>query len=326
MTDKFNVNNLAFFVRGIINPLLFSMRFKSPVDISKSILLFGSYRGGTTWIGDMLSSIPGSGVIYEPTHVKNFPAAKQAGITNRIYIDRDAGWEDGIKFFDSLFKTEIYNSWTLSEVNPFSALSVETWIFKIIGSSTLAPWILNNFDLRKPVMIIRHPAAIYASRMSRGWTHMGKNKLADKAFFTANPRYWHIYERVETPVEVFAMRWCIDQLYLLSLGDRIHRVSFEKLQTEGPETLAPLFNSWNLPIPAKIEQAFDRPSSKVSRSFNTDRSKILSKWKTQLAPDVIEQIMSIVRDFELNFYHQDEQPDYHQLDRIIPKLGEQKYA
>ena len=153
----------------------------------KPILVTGSHRSGTTWVGRMLAAAPDMFYIHEPFSVSDAPSR---GICKTrfdywyTYVTRqnESGFYEPIRNMLQL-KYDLVGGWQTyrlrglprgicREYLPFS------W-HRLRGSKALikdpmaffsAEWLAERFDMNV-VMVVRHPAAFVSSIKKLGWHH-----------------------------------------------------------------------------------------------------------------------------------------------------------
>ena len=106
----------------------------------------------------------------------------------------------------------------------------------------------------------------------------------------------------------------------LSLQPRpFHVVTYEALATRGSEALLPLFADWGLEVPAALEASLRRASSttKSGSMHGSTHSQPIDQWKKRLTKDQISRVLRVVRDFGMDFYTEECEPDYDRLTRVF---------
>ncbi len=313
---KLNSNNLKLLARGHINPLLLQFTQQSEPDLSKTILISGCNRSGTTWLAELIALLPRTGIIFEPLHIQNVKQAKKAGFLSRNYHFPGTEWPEGEAFLTKVLGGQVLNSWTTSHLPISISEPIERWVVKDIATNPMLGWIIEKFPILPPILLMRHPCAVLASIYKRGWGgSMSMYIKADQAFRDRYPQFEHIFKNIKTVEEVFAARWCIDYFLPLSLREThpFELVSYEQLVVDGPAVLEPVFQRLGFDMPTKIEAAFNKPSAKVSEDFLADKSKKLSKWRDTLSKDQVSNVLNTLKAFGMDFYTDDPEPDYSRL-------------
>ncbi|HUE86426.1 MAG TPA: sulfotransferase [Vicinamibacterales bacterium] len=304
-----------------MNPLLGTLTADRDYDIENTIFVAGWARSGTTWLAEVLSTIPKSAILFEPLHTERVPQAVAAGFPPAELLAPGGGTPAQRLFMERVLRGEILNWWTCS-CNPLErAIRPKVWIVKEIQANYLLDWILGTFPIRRAVLIVRHPCATIASRLSQGWTPKNAEvKVKQYAALRKFPHLAALCHDLEDPFEVMAARWCIMNYVPLSLRPRpFHVVAYESLATRGARDLAPVFADWKLEMPAAIADTLGRASSttKAEAIQGTTHNKSLGQWKKTLTRDQIARILRVVRTFGMDFYTDDLEPDYDRLNRTL---------
>lgn len=156
-------------------------------------IIAGSARSGTTWVVDALSTANGAGTLFEPLNPDAI--AQAVPLANQRLAETDEAAHARV-FFDELFNGAYRNLWTLgrayhAELRPGPQQSLPKvvrklgaavtnywrygrpspgggWIYKLVRASLMLGWLEQNYDARI-AFVIRHPGAVVASRVRRGW-------------------------------------------------------------------------------------------------------------------------------------------------------------
>ena len=309
--------------RGLFNPVLARLTADRHYDLRKTILVAGWARSGTTWLAEALSAIPRSAILFEPFHPERVPEAASADFATAGILAPGEGTPAQKLFMQRVLEGRVLNWWTCSS-NPLArAVRPDVWIVKEIRANYLLEWILGTFPVHRAVLIVRHPCATVASRMSQGWSPGHADTKVKQ--FAALRRYPHLQalcRDLSDPVEVLAARWCIMNYVPLILRPRpFHVLAYESVATRGVEALGPLFADWGLDVPSTLEASLRRASSttKAGSMQGIVHSQPIDQWKRKLTPDQIARILKVVRRFGMDCYSEECEPDY---DRLTAPLVE----
>jgi len=288
-------------------------------------LMTSSPRSGSTMLGNALKIIPRSFVLFEPLHLRQVSEAKAAGFLWRTYVSPETKWGNGKLFLKKVFEGKVINDWTRREMAFCESLRANKLVVKFVRASQLLPWICNNFEIQKPILLIRHPCAVIASQLksSSDWNNTSRPEAPE--FIKNFPLFKSVLQSTETEEEYLAAQWALDQLPALTQikSEGIIAITYEELIIHPKETLSKIFKSWNLDV--DIDDAVSRlkkPSSVVHKSGISG----IDGWKRQLSTDQIHKILSITTKFGLTFYGKDELPNLellhsHALPEIICEAG-----
>ena len=307
--------------RAALNPMLANLTADRDYRLQDTIFIAGWARSGTTWLAEAFNTIPRSAILFEPLHAQRVPEAAAAGFSEKTMLSPGEGTKSQQRFMDRVLQGRVLNWWTCS-ANPINrSIRPKLWIVKETRANYLIEWILATFPIRRSVLIVRHPCATVASRLAQGWTAQDAQlKIKNRAARSRFPHLDALCQNREDPYEVLAARWCLTNYVPLSLRPRpFHIVAYESLATRGTEDLAPIFADWGLEMPGVIEESLGRASvtTKAGSMQGATHHKPIDHWKRALTHDQIRRILGVVRDFGMDFYTEDPEPDYDRLRGLV---------
>jgi len=305
-----------FLVRGVCNSILLNTICRRDFDITKTLVVAGSSRSGSTWLAEIVSAAPGYGQIFEPLNPSQVKAARKAGIiTHDIFVDRGTDWPAGKDFMRKVLQGQILTPWTSSQIPLSKTKDISCLVVKFVRANMLLGWLCANFPIKPPALIIRHPCATIASQAKKGWPCVPLTWTSP--FFTRYPELKKRCQSLVRPEEVRAIRWCMQYFVPLSQPGPYPFVllSYESLVRHGEEELARLYGRWGLlPVPAEAFAMLRRPSKTVTGESQVVLGKDpLVGWKKYLSKMEVANILKVVDIFGLNFYTDAIEPDYERL-------------
>ncbi len=294
-------------------------------DISKTLVISGSPRSGTTWIAQLFAQIPKACIIWEPLHLRWQPDLVELGFTWRTIIDPQATWPEGHKLLCDILSGRRLNLHTTHMCNLRQIITRRLWIVKFVRASGILNWLTRNFTIRPPIVAVRHPCAVVSSQMHRRrihktatengtlskW-HQGLPNFA-KDFLSKYPQFESVLMRAKTWEDILAVIWCMDTYQAVTPTGQSPWIilPYEKLVVDGKNTLRTLFSHLNLPWSDEFVQGLFRPSATVVPGSNVFKGlDPLTGWQARLSESQIERILSVVNDFDLRFYSEEPEPNY----------------
>lgn len=275
--------------------------------LNNVFVVTSSPRSGSTLLGQALTSIPRSCLLFEPLHLRQVPEAEAADFSWRTHIDPDKSWPQGENFLKGVFKGNVVNNWTAREMSVFRACLANKLVVKFVRANRLLPWMCNTFHLPSPVFLIRHPCAVVASQLGFGWK--GNQRPQTPSFLHQYPRFHQALEQTNSIEEFLASLWALDQLPALLTPYPHHwtTVTYEELILQPERTLSTIFENWKLDVDlASAISSLKVPSSVVSKTGISG----IEGWRTKLSDRQIEKILRTVNAFGINFYSHELEPDY----------------
>lgn len=320
LLDRPLKKSCALFLRGKINPL--TLRWTGPrgYELSKTLVIAGSPRSGTTWLAELVCMIPDSALLFEPLNLHRVSLARLAGFNWRTYVDQNEKWAKGEEFLETVLRGKLLNAWTTSHIPLKRSLCVRRWVVKFVRANMMLRWLGDRFPIPAPLFIIRHPCATVASQLQQKWSKpMGAPQVPK--FMAAYPQFTEVLEKLHEPEEFLAVRWCIEN-YAPLAGAHPHPfqiVSYEGLVRDGRKELQRIFETWNIELPKQTLTQLENPSMTTKkRSLQLRGVDRLESWKRVLSADQIDRILRIVKAFGLDFYGEASQPDYDRLHGSSP--------
>lgn len=228
-------------------------------DLHKSILVAGTARSGTTWLGDILAAqLPGR-VMFEPFHPRKVKAFSRYQYFH--YMRPHEEDEALAAYCHRIFSGDIRDRWI---DNYTEVLSPQYRIIKEIRANLMLKWIHLHFPQVRQLFIMRHPCAVVLSRMTLNW-----DTDRDLESFLAQPKLleddlgekMQIMREALSPEEKHAVIWCIHNLIPLQQfpQDELNLVFYEHLCLQPEIELPRLFQLIQLDYEPSLFR-LDKPS------------------------------------------------------------------
>lgn len=276
-------------------------------DPKKNVIITGSPRSGTTWLQELFCSIEKTYPIFEPLHLDECQKFKELGFTWMQYIPEDYDWPEARELFGKLFRGQYLTPWMILQGDVNGLRNADFLIIKFVRANSLLPWLVNQFDIRPPIYILRHPCASVASQMKTHWYTASKFTIPKTRFPEQYTKYEPILKNINTKLEYVAARWCLDNIVPLSHSGNNKlwiTVYYENLITNPKEEVTYIFNRLNMELPRNIWDKINKPSAMTDRNSPLRQNNIeqLSKWKNELSEKDIDTILAMIKKFEISIY------------------------
>lgn len=290
-------------------------------DIKNTVVICGAPRSGTTWLFEMLLRIiPRSFGIFEPLHLTSHKRVQKVGFSWRPYIAPGQSWPEAEKLFADILHASKINLWDAYQYpmrpHVLSQLAkANTYIVKFCRANRLLKWMVETYPVKPPILLIRHPCAVVASRLGFDWDHL-KRSVSIPEHLKELPRINKIAKKLSTIEEQVAFEWCLD--YYIPLSEpKPHPwtlVTYEKLVTDGVRELDRLMESLGCEATQDFSELLKRPSAAPTSDSSVAQGKSpLSNWRSRLNWKQQNRILSVVAEFGLDFYSEKLEPDYERL-------------
>ena len=313
-----------------LDKILFINRAK--VNIHDTIIILGTPRSGTTWLMEILNTIPEYTYLFEPINPVYSTEAFDVGFTSRTYRLYDDEWPAGENFLKDIFSGHKFGFLSSYKIKPeviMRRILGKKLIVKFIRLNRLLPWIAKRFQLRGIFFIIRHPCAVVASQLKTEVFGYHPKSPPYKGIFPPieyvldeatkieglNPDLLNKLKKIKTKEEILALAWCLDNYVHLSFPKPYPwtTIFYEKLILDGRKELTRIFKEIDEKVPRSAIRLLREPSMLTMKNDLKVVDNIeeqLGKWKKNLSKKQIERILSIVSDFGLDFYTEEIEPDY----------------
>jgi len=309
---------VKFLFRGFTSTLLLKIFHRSGFNLSESILIFGSTRSGSTWLAEVVSSIQGNIQIFEPMNNDYIHEADDLGIDRHLFLSARDEDQPKKNYFERVLSGKLLNPWLCSQVSPVRALFAKRLVVKFVRGNMIIDWLVRQFAILPPALVIRHPCAIVASQLGKGWTP-SKQKLLQNRFFEHYPEFRSQCEELDKPEQYAALAWCMRYFSPLALAAPrpFLLVSYESLVMDGEKQLTYLFDVWGLEFGADIKRRLMKPSNTVTEKSQVQKGRNpLAGWKSQLSEEQVGNIIKVLEIFGMTFYSEALEPDYAALERF----------
>ena len=302
----------------------------SLISKEDNIIISGMPRGGTTWLAEILLNIHGTALLWEPLHHTVLRNSKYKDFSIKLgtlpYIPEDSDWKEAHVFFDKLLGGKIIlkeyifrNSlkYLDKEINLFRN---KRWIIKSCRMNLLLPWITNNFDIKPPIFLIRHPLAVVASQLRhKAFNEIHPNTLIDNKLLYPSiyNQFSHIIENLKTNEEALAAFWCLNNISTIKHSNNNIKwitVSYERLINRSEEELKRILSRLNIPFDPFILENINSPSFTTKNGSPIKKGgNQLTGWKNSLKQDQVNRILKVVEAFGIEEYSDEVEPNYNKL-------------
>jgi len=270
-------------------------------DLERSLLIAGTARSGTTWLGDLIASQIPCRIMFEPFNPDL--VHEYRGFYYFQYMRPESQDRDLYAFAQKVFTGQIRNRW-IDHQNEH--LRPHHRLIKEIRANLSLKWLHENFPAVPIVFLLRHPCAVVLSRIELGWATdsdieplLAQSELVDD--FLGD--HLEFIKAAKTEEEKHAIIWSISNLVPLNqfMPGELKIIYYENLCTQPQIELSGLLASIGQNDESPRLDKINRPSqtSRITSAVVTGRDKI-THWKQKLRPSQIDTILRVVESFGLN--------------------------
>ncbi|HEY8082573.1 MAG TPA: hypothetical protein VIE64_03310 [Solirubrobacterales bacterium] len=282
-------------------------------DLSRTALVLGSGRSGTTWLAESIARQHRSRLLFEPFHPQ-LGAIREGA---RLFLDPTENPSVFERSVRRILSGRVRGAY-IDEIR--IARLPRGRIVKDVHAANLLPWLRTNHPAVPVVYVVRHPIAASLSRLRSDTfygigdylaTPPGREDAEDSPVAAWLPLYDTYRDHPEPLVRLVA-EWCIENVYpLRGSDDAGGALTFYENAVLDPVSeltrLGELCAGALGParVPPKIGQlrrpsAMDwrRTAAEAHRSGEWER--LLGSWTSEVPGPVVERCLSILSDFGLD--------------------------
>jgi hypothetical protein len=269
---------------------------------SKTIILAGSGRSGTTWLGDIIAADWRFRIIFEPFDARKVPEAKAAGISLRPYCSPQESCLDLYHFTQRVLAGKVRNPWVDQQGRRPWAWRL---LLKTIRTTLLLGWMDEQFH--PPIVyLIRHPGAVVASRRRLGWeTHLDVLLAQPNLMRDYLGPVKQIIEAARTEVQKQAVMWCVENM--VPLNQLAHYpwlfCTYEHLYQEPEKEAGRLLRDLGLKETPARRRAIHKLSHVTQEQSALKTGKdVLTAWQQEFSAQEVADMAAILCSFGLDLY------------------------
>jgi hypothetical protein len=297
--------------------------------VKRNILVTGSHRSGSTWVGQMLAEAPGAGYIHEPFNIEVVRGRLAKPFPNWFqYIDDGNAGQFTSYLSDIIdFKYPLIRAMGASRSSRDAARVISDGtraaVHRVRGDRAIvkdpiaifsAEWMAKEFDMDILVMI-RHPAAFCSSLKMKNWRFDFNNflrqpKIMDRVLwkFEKEIREHSAVQRDITSEGILLWN-CIHQLIAIYRHDHPSWlfVTHEDMSFNPVSRFRAIYASLGLEFTPRVEWkildssgAHNPTEQTPRREYVRDSKKNIRNWEKRLTDSEIAQI----RDCTSELFHQ----------------------
>jgi hypothetical protein len=297
--------------------ILYVLKHLKKFNPDEQILIFSDPRGGSTWLTEIIHTIPNTAIIWEPFNINEVEAVKKLGFGWRQYIPENQSWPEAKKVITKICSGKIVNEWTMLVTGVKDYYRSNQLIVKICRGNMLLPWIANQIKFKfSPIYLVRHPFAVVSSQIKQGgWNSPFKKFEAPKIPFNGVYQdHNEFLSTLTTKEEILTAYWCLTNK--IPLNHRYNNkkwitVYYEDLLLNPESNINRIFQKWGLPVPLDIFLKIQQKSYTTNKNTNIlDTNTQLFKWKDNFTDDQLKKMMAVLDYFHIQIYSTSALPHY----------------
>jgi len=300
----------------------------------KPILITGSHRSGSTWVGKMIGLSPSVVYIQEPfnlVHRRDICGAEFKYWFTYICEQNESLY---YKDINDCVKLKYNYQEGLRSINNFRSLARVTRdsvLFPLLKISKVRPlikdpialfsadWLARNFDMQV-VVLIRHPAAFAGSLKESSWRHPFDHFVKQPLLMNNLPQNFReeIEEYANNKKEIVdqaILLWNLIHFVILKYREDNPNwifIKHEDISRDPMGEFSKLYSKLNLNYANNIRKkiaSFSRSESGIqdkNMKIVRDSKSNISSWKKRLTKDEIQRVKCGTQDIASCFYKEEE--------------------
>jgi hypothetical protein len=300
---------------------------------TKPILITGSHRSGSTWVGKMIAEAPSVIYIHEPFN-KDFPpgpgicSAKFENWFTYVTHENESNFYKPLKNTIEL-RYDLFNALrSIKSKKDIKYLKEYVIFFKhrLQGSTPIikdplalfsAEWLAERFNMNV-VVLIRHPAAFVSSLKKKGWKY-SFSQFLEQPLLLKNHLYPFEAEireytaRKQDIVNQAILLWRIIHYMIIQYQEK-HKdwifIRHEDISRDPLQGFQTLFSKLNLEFSEHAKEVIKQYSSSENpreavnnKTFLMRNSELnIWNWRDRLASSEVEKVRNGVEDVSKVFY------------------------
>jgi hypothetical protein len=276
---------------------------------SRSLLVVGSARSGTTWLAEVLADSLHGRLVFEPLRTETVPLARPVRFGH--FLDPGRAPDPTVAHvLDKIMAGRVRTRWT-DEYN--TVRFARCRVVKEIRATNLLPWIVRRYPRTPVVYLLRHPVPSSWSVAQLGWPDKLQQFLGQESLMQGPlAPFGTVIDAAAgstDPFHRFVLRWCLENFVPTELLDagQAHVVFYEHLVEDPRAELARLSaflrrfspGTWNV----RLEGAdtFSTPSHTNYRGTDVaSGSDRLDDWVGEVSAPQVEAALALVNAFGLD--------------------------
>ncbi|HXW76054.1 MAG TPA: sulfotransferase, partial [Candidatus Eremiobacteraceae bacterium] len=274
-------------------------------DPTRTVLVVGMGRSGTTWLAELLNYRNTHRLVFEPFYHRKVALA--VNFTDHQYLRPDNDDPRFVRPALAILSGQVRCNWT-DQYN--RRLIGNRRIVKDVRVNLILRWLHDRFPGMPTVAIVRHPFAVAASRLSHGHDVDIHREFLAQPLLVEDYLFAYRDELLacRTPFERIVATWCIEVGLPLSQfsQDELCLVYYEHLCTMPAETMERAFRHIGVPFTNGALRALTKPSpmtyvpTQLEESWRKGPDHLVNAWRGEITDAQIVRGLEILRAFGMD--------------------------
>lgn len=264
---------------------------------SQTVVLYSSGRSGSTWLSDLLHSLPRTRLVFEPFHPRH--GVQELASYRYRYLDPNSA-EPVLEQAYAGVLTGVRTTRWVEQLNNPACFLYDRRIVKLVRANLLFPWLASRYPEHRNVLLLRHPAAVVVSQVKNGW-ELSSQRIRDQQALLERPGI-RALDRFGWPASGFLgnlLFWAAENRVAMdhAMQSNTLVVFYEDLCLSPAEMLDELGRFLGVSLPEKTAGKVNKASWSSSAAVGSmSVSEKISRWRDDLGPDqqsLVEQVLEV---------------------------------
>ena len=287
--------------------------------LKNAIIICSEPRGGSTWLMEILQSMPKTVVNMEPLHHFSGVVPARFNLGWYPYIPQENNEIKYLRFFKAVLTFKVYNRWTTGKVGIKKLLSAKRVLTKFVLANRLLPWLTLHFNHKLshwPIYLVRHPIPTCISQL-RNFHGIQKERLLSVSatnFKVPNGIFNDRFKEHETylaslssSLERHIALWCINNVAIMDHPNKAGWITvyYEDLVKNPLTETRKLMQQLGIETPPQHWEMFNfkiPSASNFKNHYKKDPHQQLESFLAQFSKQELQRIQDIFDYFNFNVY------------------------
>jgi len=284
------------------------------------VILAGTGRTGSTWLGDLINHDNHFRVIFEPLAPSHVPLVNHFKWGQRLTPDcEDTKLTQPVH---DILAGRVKSAWSDQYNRRFMA---RNRLIKFIRANLMLGWIRAHYPTIPIILLLRHPCAVAHSMLSLKrwqWNRDGFKDQPEIFDEILSPFREHVLR--DMPLfERYVTNWCIEYYVPLKelRADQVYPVFYEDLCMDSALHLPPLLKYARGEFNPKVLETMNRPSrvAREGSAIHTGEDMALG-WRNHVSDEQRATAREIMHRFGLqDLYDENDLPSQKTISQLLAK-------
>ena len=288
-------------------------------DLSRSVIVAGSGRSGTTWLSEIINFDNRYRLVFEPIRPEVVPSI--AHFRPKQYLRPETDSEEYLKPIDHILRGRIRNAFLDKHNMRFYSRRL---LIKMIRGHLMLRWLHTHFPMLPIIFLLRHPLAVAVSKQRIGWdTEELEGFLEQRELLDDHlGKFVSLIHDATSDLERHVLIWCIENYVVLRQfrQSELFITFYENLCEQPLEEVVRLADFLGDDSIEKVMQSIRKPSATAIGYRAPVMKRDIGAWRRKISREQMDRCLEILGAFGLQeVYGADPVPNSDGLSSIIKR-------